>query len=49
MKEFVVTLDCTGLIRQVKIRANSEQEARVIAQKQNQNCRILDCYEYIKS
>lgn len=49
MKKFVVTLDCNGLRRQVKIFADSEQEAKKITQSKNPNCKILDCSEYIKS
>lgn len=49
MKEYVVTLDCNGLRKQIKIFANSEIDARIKAQNQNSNCIIIDCFEYIKS
>ena len=49
MKKYVVTIDCSGLIKQVSVLAGSANEAKVIAQKQNPNCKILDCEEQINS
>jgi len=49
MKEYVVTLDCNGLRKQIKIFANSRNEAIDKAKKQYPDCKIEDCDEYLKS
>ena len=49
MKEFVVTIDCLGNLRQVNIQANSVDAAILIAKEKHPDCKILDCEEYIKS
>ena len=49
MKEYVVTIDCNGLEKQVKIMDNSEKEAEIKAKVKYPNCGIIDCKEYLKS
>jgi hypothetical protein len=49
MKEYVVTLDCNGLVKQDKVLANSKKEAEIKAKAKYQNCKVIDCKEYIKS
>lgn len=49
MKEYVVILDCNGLRKQIKIFANSRNEAIDKAKKQYPDCKVEDCDEYLKS
>ena len=48
-KEFVATLDCNGLGKQVNIKALTVEEATRIVQRMFPDCKLESIYEYLKS